>query len=102
MRSAITGQMVEVDVVDGKIVEFPDRVRCPDCGEIVPDVFAHVTGCTNPFCFKCGQVETDRDDGLCRDCHMAEHGPAWEPGDSAGEPAFIRQNIIDSGRSHLL
>jgi hypothetical protein len=39
------GNWVEHDIVDGKVVPVPDRVRCPDCGEIVDGFFDHIAGC---------------------------------------------------------
>jgi hypothetical protein len=40
------GVFVEIDLVDGKVVEVPDRIRCPECAEVVRDFFDHVAdGC---------------------------------------------------------
>jgi hypothetical protein len=40
------GTLVEIDVVDGAVVEVPARVRCPECGEIVAGFFDHLAdGC---------------------------------------------------------
>lgn len=52
---------------------------------------------------RCGEEAADDRDGLCRDCYLAEHGPAWDPSDSVGgDVAGYRANMIDAGRGHLL
>lgn len=103
MRSATTGKMVEVDVVDGKIVEFPDRVRCPDCGEIVPDVFAHVACCPDT-CFSCNDAPAGDGDLYCSACRtkIDEDGPSEPNYDGPSGDGGYRQNMIDAGRGHLL
>ena len=59
-------------------------------------------------CTRCGEETDDADsDGLCRDCHMGEHGPPdsyWEGRDNSGpyEPPGYAQNLRDAGRGHLL
>lgn len=51
------GAWVEVDVVDGRVVEVK-RQRCPDCGAPVESIFDHVAGCPDD-CKLCGKPNFD-------------------------------------------
>lgn len=55
------------------------------------------------LCSRCGSDDVAAtENGLCRDCHQAEHGPDEIPLHAGGDVAGYRQNLIDAGRSHLL
>lgn len=77
MRSATTGKLVEVDVVDGAVVEVPNRQRCPDCGGIVASIFDHVDGCPDD-CKLCGKPNRDTPESYGTNHRACEQREAME------------------------
>ena len=57
-----------------------------------------------PDLCRCGEEAADDLGGLCGRCYDGENGPRSDDylyRDNS-EPAFVRQNIIDAGRGHLV